>query len=126
MTPTDMEDTVRKLDRRLEAVEQILPTLATKADLERFATKADLERFATKADLERLATKDEVREAIAEARRHTDMQFEEVRDDIRRVAEGVASLATGLETNQKTLDTVVKRLDLHETLLLDLTRKRRK
>jgi hypothetical protein len=51
MPTPDTRLSFRNLDRRVSAIDQILPTLATKADLERFATKADLERFATKDDL---------------------------------------------------------------------------
>ena len=65
------------------SVEQILPTLATKADL---------------------------REAFETARRHTDVRVEDVRDDIRKVAEGVASLSTSLRTNTRLLEDVVRRL----------------
>ena len=53
----DMERVLENLDRRLRGVEQFLPTLATKADLDRYPTKADLDRYATKSDLERFATK---------------------------------------------------------------------
>ena len=61
MTPTDMEDAIRNLDSRLSRVEQILPTLATKAD-------------------------------FADAKRHTSVLYESLRDDIRIVAEGVATI----------------------------------
>jgi len=51
-----MDDTViakhlENLDRRLTSVEQILPTLATKDDLQALATKEDLKGYATKEDL---------------------------------------------------------------------------
>ena len=66
MTPTEMEDAIRNLDRRLMSVEQILPTLATKDDLE-------------------------------EVKRHTDIRIEDVRDEIRKVAEGVATLTMSVQ-----------------------------
>ena len=106
MTTGEMERVLETLDRRLATVEQILPTLAAKADLDRFATKADLERFATKEDLkrfptkedlERFATKQDLREGIDDAKRHALVLFEAVRDDIRLVAEGLASLIQRLE-----------------------------
>jgi len=124
MTTGEMERVLERLDQRLTTVEQILPTLATKADLDRFATKADLDRFATKADLDRFATKadlerfatredlkrfatkedlewfatkQDLREGLDGARRHADVLFEAVRDDIRLVAEGLASLIERLE-----------------------------
>lgn len=52
------------LDRRLARVEQILPTLATKDDLQGLATKEDLQGLATKEELKGLATKEELRLAI--------------------------------------------------------------
>ena len=88
------------LDRRLAQVEQILPTLATKADLPTLATKADLLTLATKADLLTLATKEQLAEAIAplatqvgldELRRHMNILHEDLRSDIRLLAEHVAS-----------------------------------
>jgi hypothetical protein len=139
MTSTEMERQLENLDLRLARVEQILPTLATKddlerfatkadlerfatkADLERFATKADLERFATKADLERFATKAELMEGLAQQRALT----ESVRDEVRTVAEGHQQLVEGhqqlLKGHQQlvlvvdavryTLDTLVMRLE---------------
>src|SRR5207253_120727 len=62
MTPADMEHAITKLDRRLEAVEQFLPTLATRDEL--LATRSDLhtEIVATKKELaaEIVATKKEL------------------------------------------------------------------
>jgi hypothetical protein len=92
-----MEQRLRNFDPRMTRVEEILPTLATKADLERFATKADLERFATKADLEPLATKVELASLREEIRRHFDVVAESLRDDIRLVADGLAHLTARLE-----------------------------
>jgi hypothetical protein len=79
MTTDEMERVLETLDRRLATVEQILPTLATKADLDRFATKQDL------------------REGLDGAGRHAEVLSEVVRDDIRLVAEGLASLIERLE-----------------------------
>ena len=119
----DMERVLENLDRRLRTVEQIFPTLATKTDLERFATKTDLERFATKADLERYATKEELDVAVGTLKRHTDMRVEDLRDDIQKVAEGVASMAAIVQANQTTLEAVVMRLDQHQDVLNALVRK---
>lgn len=52
MLISEMEAILKNLDVRVGRIEQFLPTLTTKADLDRFATKTDLEAFATKADLE--------------------------------------------------------------------------
>ena len=40
----------------------------------------------------------EFREGLAENRRHSQILFESVRDDIRMVAEGVAALSAKIET----------------------------
>ena len=54
-TPMEIEDRFDNLDRRLDRIEQILPTLATREDLRVYATKEDLrkalENYPTKADL---------------------------------------------------------------------------
>ena len=68
MDTETMEQRVNDLDRRVGHVEQILPTLATKADLE--AMRADLEAAiaAAIADaIEPLATRTELHAAIADA-----------------------------------------------------------
>jgi hypothetical protein len=111
-----MERRLENLDQRLARVEQILPTLATKADLERFATKADLERFATKADLERFATKAELNEGLAQQRALTEL----VRDEVRVLADSHWQLARTVAANQVTLQAVAHTLD---TLVLRLEAK---
>jgi hypothetical protein len=109
MLISEMEAVLKSLDQRVGRIEQILPTLATradlagfaaKADLERFATKADLERFATKADLERFATKDELRDEI----RGVKVLIEDSRGDTRLLAEHVATL-------MRQMTEVLRRLD---------------
>ncbi|HEY2849491.1 MAG TPA: hypothetical protein VGI97_06410 [Gemmatimonadaceae bacterium] len=94
---------LENIDRRLTNVEQILPTLATTADLQAavalLATKTELE-----AAIEPLATKAELRAAVAplatknefhELRRHMDVIGEALRADIQLLAEHVASLRPG-------------------------------
>lgn len=116
MTPIEMEQHFEIIDRRLAGIEQILPTLATKAELERFATKQDLERFATKEDLkrfatkkdlERFATKADLAEGLAQQRAFT----ESVRDEVRIVAEGLATLTVTVGAIQYTLEALVTRLE---------------
>ena len=88
MEHNEMEGMHRNLDDRVDRIEQILPTLATKDDLQAtiapLATKAELraaidkavEPLATKAELraaidkavEPLATKDQLRETKTELR----------------------------------------------------------
>src|SRR4051812_31162182 len=94
----DMERVLENLDQRLRGVEQLLPTLATKTDLERFATKADLERFATKADLE---------SGLAQVRAFT----EQARDEVRALAEGYESLSGRVDSMSGRVDSMSGRVD---------------
>lgn len=75
MTATEMEDLLKNLDLRVERIEQILPTLATKDDLKAFATK------------------DELKAGLEEVMRYTLMLHEQTRDDIQLLASHVADLS---------------------------------
>jgi DNA integrity scanning protein DisA with diadenylate cyclase activity len=57
MLVNEMEQLLKNIDARLTRVEQVLPTLATKADLERLATKADLAQVSAKVDLAQVSAK---------------------------------------------------------------------
>jgi hypothetical protein len=116
MTETQMERQLENLDRRLARVEQILPTLATKTDLERFATKQDLERYATKEDLERFATKTDLVEGMAQQRALT----ESVREEVRALADSHWNLVRTVTAHEVTLNAVAHTLD---TLVLRLEAK---
>lgn len=97
LTPTEMEHILGNIDHRLTSVEQMLPTLATKQDLERFATNDDL------------------RQGLAEAKAHTLALHEDLRDQIGMVAEGVATLSVRfdlLSTRVARLETATTRLDI--------------
>jgi hypothetical protein len=100
MKPMHLDQVVRKIDRRLERVEQILPTLPTKEELER-----NIATLVTREELERtiatLATRDELREEFERSRRHTDVLFESLKGDIQLLADGVVKV-------QATLDQVVQ------------------
>lgn len=105
MTATEMEEVLRNLDRRLTNVEQILPTLttkddlqafATKEDLKAFATKEDLKAFATKEDLKAFATKEDLREAFSEAKRHAVVLFERTQEQLGLLAEHLADISLRL------------------------------
>jgi hypothetical protein len=91
MAQRDLEHRVQNIERRLTSVEQILPTLATKADLE-----AAIAPLATKAELQAaiapLATKAEMKAEAAETRRHFDVVAAGLHADIRMIAEGVVAL----------------------------------
>ena len=100
---------LENLDRRLASVEQILPTLATRDEIGLLATKEDLLVLATKDEIQVLATKEEIRllatkeelvaaiaplatqDGLDELRRHMNILHEDLRSDIRLLAEHVAS-----------------------------------
>lgn len=86
MTPNDMEQVLRDVNLRTSAIEQILPTLSTKADLERFATKQEL--------AEAVAM---LRGDIEDTRRHARVLNEDVKADIRMLAEHLVSVMDRLE-----------------------------
>jgi hypothetical protein len=96
MPAVDVLAMVKNLDQRLSAVEQILPTLATKEDLKAFATKEDLKAFATKEDLKAYPTRDEMNEKFEEAKRFALVLHEDLKDDIRLIAEHLADVMTRL------------------------------
>lgn len=125
MIDDDVKQEFEKVNARLDRIEQFLPTVATKADVERSASKDDLERFATKDDLERFATKEDVStsrrelEAVIETlatkadlerlrdesranaeltRQHFDLIAESLRDEIRLALEGHMGVTSRVET----------------------------
>ena len=97
MQSGQMEQLLRNVDSRVEGIEQILPTLATKDDLQRaiepLPTKAEL--LATRVEL--LTTREGLQTAIAETeqrmRTHFDIVTESLRDDIQLIATGLATLS---------------------------------
>ena len=114
MRAEQMEQRFNNLEVRVDRTEQILPTLATRDDLqvavEPLATKAELHaakeelRAELRAAVEPLATKTELRElrsevltTVAESeqrmRTHFDVVTEGLRDDIKLIAAAFESLA---------------------------------
>src|SRR4051812_29799261 len=76
----DMERVLENLDRRLRGVEQLLPTLATKSDLE---------------------------SGLAQVLAFT----EQVRDDVRSIAEGYGSLSSRVDSLSSRADSLSSRVD---------------
>ncbi len=110
-------ETVQKIDARLERVEQILPTLATAAELREaiapLVTQAEMREAITEA-VAPLATKAEMRAEIREegerSRRHFDVVAERVEEQNRFLAEG-------LDVQRERLDREIARHDRdHERL----------
>jgi uncharacterized protein YicC (UPF0701 family) len=60
MDQQEIETRIKNIDERTTRIEQILPRLATKEDLQGSATKQDLQGFATKQDLQGFATKQDL------------------------------------------------------------------
>ena len=77
MDQNEMEQDLRNLDRRVEGIEQILPTLATRAELQ--------------------GAKVELRTAIDESeqrmRTHFDVVAESLRNDVQLIATALAKLS---------------------------------
>jgi hypothetical protein len=80
-------EVLENLDRRVGAIEQILPNLATKEDLQPLATKEELRQAVAL-----LATKEEVREEGAASRRYMKMLAEEIKSEIALYAENLTAL----------------------------------
>jgi hypothetical protein len=103
MDQSELVDSVKKIDLRLERIEQFLPTLATKEEL--------------RAQGATLATRAELREESERTRRHSQVLFESLRDDVRIVAEAQASTLVELRSmSQQHRQT----LDNHELRLVRL------
>ncbi len=92
MTTTEMEDAIKNIDARTTRIEQILPTLATKADLKAFATKDDLKAFATKDDLKLVANeaKEHAAALAKDARLQALILYENLRDTLKTIKENTA------------------------------------
>ena len=91
MDGRSMEEVLENLNRRVDRIEQILPTLATKDDLQKaiapLATKEELRNAVAG-----LATKEEVKAEGERTRAHFDAVAERLEEQIRLLAEGLLSL----------------------------------
>jgi hypothetical protein len=83
MSPVDMLLMVKNLDQRVSAVEQILPTLATKEDLKAFATKEDLKAYPTRVEMD---------QKFEEAKRFALVLHEDLKSDLALLAEHLADV----------------------------------
>jgi hypothetical protein len=119
-----LEQLVRNIDRRLDRVEQFLPTLATREELRAaiapLATREELHtaiaplatreemHAAIKAAVVPLATKEELAEAFQRSRSESRALYEDLKDDIRLLGDGIVNV-------QQTLERMVHpRLENHE------------
>ena len=122
MIEQSMEQVIRNIDGRVTRIEQFLPSLATREELQatvaRLATKEELQAavallatkeelqaavalLATKEELQAavalLATKEELREEGERSRRHASVLFEDLRDDVRLVLDHVVGLSARVD-----------------------------
>ncbi|MGE3843431.1 MAG: hypothetical protein AB7I50_17810 [Vicinamibacterales bacterium] len=109
---------VESIDRRLTNVEQILPTLATKEDVDSAIARA-IEPLATKAEMAALKEelRSEIRDEGARTRRHFDVVAERLQENIKAIAEGHAALSDRLVDMKATHDADIARLDVRVTRL---------
>jgi hypothetical protein len=89
----ELERVVRNVNDRVNRIEQILPTLATKEDLKAFATK------------------DEMREEGERTRRHFDAVAERVEGHIQLIAEGQGALQEQFNDLRKDVRSDIAQLD---------------
>jgi hypothetical protein len=145
MDQSELEVLFKNIDKRTARIEQILPTLATKDDLKGFpttedarafamkddlkvfATKKDLEAFATKKDLEAFATKEDVKTLVAEegarTRLHFDVVAEQMKSEVKLIAEGQTALTVRVDRLEKKLTTDIA---AHDKRLLRLEAAKRR
>ena len=120
MMPYEMEEQLKSLNARTTAIEQFLPTLATKHDLRdevaKLATKDDL-RLTTDAlqhEMANLATRDELQAGLemsrhelqaglGDAKRYALMLNEATRDEIRLLAEHMLTMRSQLDRIEQRL-----------------------
>lgn len=71
--------------------------------IERINARIDALEVSLRAEIrgEGASVRADLREDLAEARRHTDVQFESVRDDIRMLADAFATMSVKLDSRQR-------------------------
>ena len=99
-----LEEVVQNVNDRLTRVEQILPTLATKADL-----AAAIAPLATKAEL--AAVRIEIEEEGVRTRQHFDAVAERLEGPIRLLAEGQTALGERMDTRFEAVEKKIAGLD---------------
>jgi hypothetical protein len=101
MIPTDMEQVLENLDRRLARIEQILPTLATKEELQAVGTRAQAQIESLHDDVRIIAEGYQSLDGNARTLHsnvrslHSDVRS--LHSDVRSLTHGLTSLTTRLE-----------------------------
>jgi hypothetical protein len=137
MDTMEAEGLLKKLDRRVERIEQFLPTLAARDEMHAaireavapLATRDEMHaaireavaplasREELRAAIAPLATREEMKREAGETRRHFDVVAEGLRDDIRLIAENQIAMLDRLDSTRKEVAAV---LDNHERRLTRL------
>ena len=125
MNPSELEQIVKDSNQRIRNIEQILPTLATKEGTEE-RLRTEVAKLATKEELRaveetlRVKIEDESRQT----RCHFDIVAEDLRGDIRLLAESIAGVS---QAHDMRLTALGRQIADHETriLRLEATRRRR-
>jgi hypothetical protein len=116
MKPMNLEHVVRNIDRRLERAEQILPALPTREELDRkvavLPTRDEMHAAIREAVAPLAARMDTIDQRITQeaehSRTYTTIHYEDLKHDIRLLADGVVKVQTALDRR------VVPKLDNHE------------
>ena len=106
----ELEHHVQDLEHRVATVEQILPTLATKADIADLT--AAIAPLTTKAEV-----KADIQRAVEETCRHFDIVGEGLRAELRMVADRVVRLCASVDAHSAEIASV---LGNHESRLTRL------
>jgi hypothetical protein len=124
----------KKINIRLDRIEQILPTLATKDDIKGMPTQDDPKGFLTKEDLKVIPTVDDpkgfamtaqLKAESQETRRFMMVLHEDLKADIRVLAEGLADMNRALVGHDHPdIRADINRIDLR-VLTLETKKKRR-
>ena len=95
MTSSELEAMVKNLNTRTTAIEQILPTLATKDDVRDAVRDLATKEYVREA-VRDLATKADLRDGLAAVRSESRMLYEDLKGDIGLLAENLAHISQDL------------------------------
>jgi uncharacterized protein YicC (UPF0701 family) len=117
MDQQEMETRIKNIDERTQRIEQILPTLATREEIRTLATKDEVAKLATKEEVATLATREELREEGERTRRHFDVVAEQLRSNIKFIAEGHETLGARADALESEFRTDIAAHDKRLTIL---------
>jgi hypothetical protein len=123
MPKPDTSTVLRNIDRRLSSIEQVLPTLPTRDEMQVAISSAiasaiaplatrDEMRVTVASAIAPLPTREETRHHFEETRRHFDVVAESLRVEIRMIAEGHGNLSYRMDTLERKTTRDIAGLDL--------------